>query len=380
MLIVRPGSNNFPRFCFVIAVSNFQMKNQSRIAGVDTFRFCAFINVFLFHATTQWSAGYLGVQLFFVLSSFLLTYLALNEIKSTGHFSKINFFLRRAVRIYPLYFMVVAVSFYVLPVIAGSIGRTISLPENKWMYWTFLSNFDSQDHIFALKFLWSISVEEQFYILFIALSFFFKKNIYIPVAGLVLLSFGSPYISQIAGVSDYHNPLTYFADFGIGMLAAKLYFDRHQLLNNINLLMVSLFAGGVVLVSFWFPAFAPIFNTSFAVFAASFLLLIIHVLEQKRYRRLLPSFTEIIGRYTYGLYVYSGFVLTFAGLLISTANGYLLVLLEFSILVVISAISYHLFEKRFLELKDVLYYKRWNRSKPSVAVPSMELAPATISL
>jgi peptidoglycan/LPS O-acetylase OafA/YrhL len=356
------------------------MKNQSRIPGVDTFRFCAFINVFLFHATTQWSAGYLGVQLFFVLSSFLLTYLALNEINSTGHFSRFSFFLRRAVRIYPLYFMVVAVSFYVLPVIAGSIGRTVSLPESKWMYWTFLSNFDSQDHIFALKFLWSISVEEQFYILFIALSFFFKKNIYIPVAALVLLSFGSPYISHIAGVSDYHNPLTYFADFGIGMLAAKLYFDRHALLNNINLLIASLFSGGVVMVSFWFPAFDRIFNASFAVFAASFLLLIIYVLQQKRYRRLLPSFTEFLGRYTYGLYVYSGFVLTFAGLLVSTSNGYLLVLIEFSILLVISVISYHIFEKRFLELKDVLYYNRWNRGKASVAVPSMELAPATISL
>ena len=356
------------------------MKNQSRIPGVDTFRFCAFMNVFLFHATSQWSAGYLGVQSFFVLSSFLLTYLALNEIKNTGHFSRSNFFLRRAVRIYPLYFMVVAVSFYLLPVIAGSFGRTITLPENKWMYWTFLSNFDSQDHIFALRFLWSISVEEQFYILFIGLSFFFRKNIYLVVAALVLLSFSSPMISRLAGISYYYNPLSYFADFGIGMLAAKLYFDRNRLLNNINLLMLSIFSGGVVLVSFWYSPSDSVLNTSFAVFAASVLLLAIHVLQQKRYRILLPSLTEILGRYTYGLYVYSGFVLTFAGMFISYGSSYQLLVLEFCMLLVIALVSYHVFEKRFLELKYVLYYKRWNRQTPSVAVSSMELAPAPISL
>jgi len=356
------------------------MKNQSRIHGVDTFRFFAFLNVFLFHATTQWSAGYLGVQLFFIISSFLLTFLALNEIKITGSFSRTNFFLRRAVRIYPLYFMVVAVSFYLLPLIAGSFNRTVTLPENKWMYWTFLSNFDSQDHIFALKFLWSISVEEQFYILFIVLSYFFKKNIYIPVTALVLLSFVSPVLSQITGVSQYHNPTTYFADFGIGMLAAKMYFERNQLLKGMNLVVLSFLTGIVVLLSFRFSFLSPILNISFAFFAASCLLLGILVFQQKSYKKWLPAITETLGRYTYGLYVYSGFVLTFSGLFLSGSNDYLLLGVEFSILLVISVFSYHLFEKRFLELKDVLHYRERHRSRRSVAIPSMELAPATISL
>ena len=365
---------------YVIAVSNFQMKNQSRIYGVDTFRFCAFLNVFLFHATTQWSAGYLGVQLFFVLSSFLLTFLALNEIKQTGSFSRINFFLRRAVRIYPLYFMVVAVSFYLLPIIAASFHRTVSLPDNKWMYWTFLSNFDSQDHIFALKFLWSISVEEQFYILFIGLSYFFKRNIYLPVTALILLSFGSPFVTQMTGISNYHNPLTYFADFGIGMLAAKVYFDRSQLLKNFNLLLLTIFAGTMALVCFRISWLSAMQNISFAVFAASCLLLAINVFQRKSYKKWLPVFTETLGRYTYGLYVYSGFVLTFSGMFLSASNTYLVLLIEFSILILVAVLSYHLFEKRFLELKDVLHYKERKGSKRSVAIPSMELAPARISL
>jgi peptidoglycan/LPS O-acetylase OafA/YrhL len=163
------------------------------------------------------------------------------------------------------------------------------------------------------------------------------------------------------------------------MGAAKLYFDRNRLLNNMNLLILSMLSGGVTLLSFWYVAFEPIFNTSFAVFAASLLLLTIYVLQERRYRKFLPAVTEILGRYTYGLYVYSGFVLTFAGMFIS-GNTYQLLVLEFCMLLVIALISYHVFEKRFLELKDVLYYRRWNRRTTSVAVSSMELAPAPVSL
>jgi len=357
------------------------MKNQSRIYGVDTFRFCAFLNVFLFHATTKWSAGYLGVQLFFVLSSFLLTFLALNEIKNTGEFSRINFFLRRAVRIYPLYFMVVAISFYALPLIANAFNHPVSLPNRQWMYWTFLANFDSEDHLFALKFLWSISVEEQFYILFLCLSFLFKRNIYIPIIGLLLIGFAAPAISRVAQLSDYHNPVTYFADFGIGMLAAKLYFEKHRLVSTRNLVISSFAAGLLAASCFQVFALTILFNYVFAVFAASILLLAIRCFEKRSYHRWLPAVTEVLGKYTYGLYVYSGFVLTFCSMFLPTSNSIVLVVLEFSILTLLAIFSYHFFEKRFLELKPLFQVNR-SRSRVDrpLPAPSLEMVPSSMSL
>ena len=83
--------------------------NSSQIQGLNSLRFFAFLSVFTLHTTTWFTYGGLGVDFFFILSSFLLTYLALNEIETTGRFSRKNFFIRRALRIYPLYFAVFAV-------------------------------------------------------------------------------------------------------------------------------------------------------------------------------------------------------------------------------------------------------------------------------
>lgn len=357
------------------------MKNQSRISGVDTFRFFAFLNVFLFHATDQWSAGYLGVQAFFVLSSFLLTYLALGEIESTGKFSRLNFFVRRSLRIYPLYFLVVATCFYVLPVLATAFHHKITLPESQWKYWLFLSNLDTGEHIFALKFLWSISVEEQFYLLFIAMSFLFRKHIYILIVALLLASFAAPTVSNLTGVSTYYNPLSYTQDFAIGMLAATLYKAGRV---SLSLKKLVYLVAGTLIISITahtasFPA--PLAGLSFALFAASLVLLMIILFKEKQHRKWLPAITEKLGGYTYGLYVYSGFVLTFATMLLPGVNDIVLFVLESIALCGIAWISYHLFEKKFLEFKSLARYRtRTENSQPSEPYPALELAPAPIML
>ena len=74
-----------------------------KIAGLNTLRFLAFLSIFLFHTEISFDYGYLGVDFFFVLSSFLLTFLAYKELDDTNTFSKKNFFMRRVLRIFPLY-------------------------------------------------------------------------------------------------------------------------------------------------------------------------------------------------------------------------------------------------------------------------------------
>src|SRR5574338_101306 len=123
------------------------MEKPGHLSGLDSLRFFAFLGIYLFHTTESWSFGYLGIQLFFVLSSFLITMLALKEIHDTGSFSRKNFFIRRALRIYPLYYLVVAVSLLLLPTILNQFGKTITLPAESWKYWFFLSNFEQSDHL-----------------------------------------------------------------------------------------------------------------------------------------------------------------------------------------------------------------------------------------
>ncbi|MFV0335694.1 MAG: acyltransferase family protein [Tropicimonas sp.] len=105
------------------------------------------------------SRGFLGVDFFFVLSGFLITTLLLREERRKGRFSLAGFYRRRALRILPVYFLVVTAvgGYYVL--VKGVPGA-----GELWIhYYLFLSNFLTSD-IPLLGVSWSLSVEEQYYL------------------------------------------------------------------------------------------------------------------------------------------------------------------------------------------------------------------------
>ena len=108
--------------------------------------------------------GFLGVDFFFVLSGFLITTLLLREERKTGTFSIRKFYWRRILRIIPIYYLVV--TFVVAITILK--GQTAEALEKAPYYYLFLSNF-LNDHLTNLSITWSLSVEEQFYLLWPAL-------------------------------------------------------------------------------------------------------------------------------------------------------------------------------------------------------------------
>jgi peptidoglycan/LPS O-acetylase OafA/YrhL len=112
--------------------------------------------------------GWSGVDLFFVLSGFLITGILIDARGSNRYFS--SFYMRRTLRIFPLYFLVVFLSFIVLPrfpalhtVLAGP----TDIPQ--WPYWTYLVNVAIAERgAFVhgvLDIAWSLAIEEQFYII-----------------------------------------------------------------------------------------------------------------------------------------------------------------------------------------------------------------------
>jgi peptidoglycan/LPS O-acetylase OafA/YrhL len=104
--------------------------------------------------------GFLGVDFFFVLSGYLITTLLLREASRSGSFSLRDFYIRRAIRIIPVYFFVVsAVALYYI-VLKGERQYLELVPY----YYLFLSNY-LVDHIPALTPTWSLSVEEQYYLI-----------------------------------------------------------------------------------------------------------------------------------------------------------------------------------------------------------------------
>ena len=161
---------------------NKEINKQAYFVNLDAMRFFAALAVLIFHyfafleqnelfsSVFQYikpivSKGHLGVNFFFVLSAFLISLLVFREIEKSGNFSIRYFLIRRTLRIWPLYFIVVIASFllvHFLPIYG------VTQHEPIWFAF-FLSNFGEiqngvGDAYTQLTIPWSVSIEEQFYL------------------------------------------------------------------------------------------------------------------------------------------------------------------------------------------------------------------------
>ena len=142
-------------------------------ADIDGLRTVAVLPVVIFHAGLGLPGGFVGVDVFFVISGFLITFLLVSEIQ-TNRFSIINFYERRARRIFPALFAMVfattvAASFVMLPYDFEDFGKSVVattlLAANIWFYKQ-EGYFTEAAELEPLLHAWSLSVEEQYYIVF----------------------------------------------------------------------------------------------------------------------------------------------------------------------------------------------------------------------
>jgi peptidoglycan/LPS O-acetylase OafA/YrhL len=149
--------------------------NQSRIyrPDIDGLRAVAVLAVVAFHAFPEYiTGGFIGVDVFFVISGFLIAGITLDEIK-TSTFSLTRFYARRVRRIFPALLLVQFVSLFagwciLLPAELERLGRQLFVSAGfvSNIYFWFQSGYFSPDaRTFPLLHLWSLGVEEQFYIL-----------------------------------------------------------------------------------------------------------------------------------------------------------------------------------------------------------------------
>lgn len=150
------------------------MKNSSFRYDINGLRAYAVILVVLFHfGITGFSAGFIGVDIFFVISGFLMTSIVIRSLEK-GNFSILSFYLSRGIRIVPALFAVCVILliigwFFLLPMDYKALAKhsfsSINFISNV-VYWKESGYFDTNSHNKALLHTWSLSVEWQFYILF----------------------------------------------------------------------------------------------------------------------------------------------------------------------------------------------------------------------
>ena len=147
------------------------MKYRSEIDGL---RALAVVPVILFHAGFKaFSGGFVGVDVFFVISGYLITTILLNELEA-GNFSIVRFYERRARRILPALFFIMFLClpfawFWLLPQDMKSFSQSlvaVSVFASNILFWRTSGYFDTATELKPLIHTWSLSVEEQYYVLF----------------------------------------------------------------------------------------------------------------------------------------------------------------------------------------------------------------------
>lgn len=351
---------------------------------LDSIRGLSFLFIFVYHTLTIKNSPsgkfsflgflhhnlFLGVEIFFVLSAFLLTWLALNESRKKGGFSIGNYFVRRILRIWPLYFAIILFSFLIFPQLASIGGYSMTLPAPLY-YIFFIANFYTAPQVYFLQFLWTISVEEQFYLFWgITLKLFMKKLRWI-IAILILtsLTFSISFIAE--GKPVYFNTLYYLMDFGFGAMAAILFFEKRSRLTSWLSRMKKwqtvgfyLYLPFHFLLFFFFTQITNGIAEDLVLFACRFLFIIymaILMIEQltnpSRLRLTGKSrFLIFTGRISYGLYCFHGITLTLMRLLrdryFQNTPFIIFFIATLALTYLVASISYYKYELPFLRLKS----------------------------
>ena len=184
---------------------------------VDGLRAIAVLSVIFFHLDIEFfSGGFVGVDVFFVLSGFLISSIIWRELKENGRFSFARFYIRRARRLLPSLFSTILITF-IIGLSLYSSERLLELGEeilyalfsvSNFLYWQQSGYFDGSSETKTLLHMWSLSVEEQFYLVWpITLVVGYKL---FRSSGQLLLLLGVFLLSLILSVVLLTNEIAWF--------------------------------------------------------------------------------------------------------------------------------------------------------------------------
>lgn len=357
---------------------NFIKKDRVHFHTFDSLRFLSFLLVFLHHSPVSKDSflryfakeGGIGVSFFFVLSGFLITYILIVEkINAHGKIDLKKFFARRILRIWPLYYAMVLFAMFT-PFVLDFFHISYSdegYEPNWFLTFTFLENYMQMwtgefPNVSPLNVIWSLCIEEHFYI-FWGLAFYWMslKNIPKLLLGCISFSFVMQAVYQHYGIItlDLFTNIHYFA---FGGIPAYIFVFRKDIIKKLELIPAVykyLYALSVLAIIVLMANTRIISDPKITSFLLSVLFsgLILSTLGTKNVFKISDkSILAKLGKYTYGLYLlHTIFIMLF----VKTGytfqwNWVVIVFLSFISSVFFSILSYHLFEKQFLKLKNKL--------------------------
>lgn len=333
---------------------------------IDGLRALAVIPVILFHAGFQtFSGGFVGVDVFFVISGYLITSIILSELEK-GKFSIANFYERRAKRILPALFFILLASLpfawaLLLPNDLLSFSKSlisISFFSSNIFFWTERGYFGEAIELKPLIHTWSLAVEEQYYLFFPLLLLFISKNkklLKATLIALLLFSFGlCVWLTKIHQDTAFYLLPTRLWELLVGSLVAFALFGKDRDLNSNFFVstILEFFGLFLILLSIFyydnstpFPgyaALAPVLGSAFIISYSSQSTVLGKILGARIF--------VAIGLLSYSAYLWHQPIFSFAKHSDSIPHGPSTYFLMIGITFILSFISWKFVEQPFRKL------------------------------
>lgn len=366
-------------------------EKQIYFSGINGFRFLAALAVIITHIEllkgvfgfkSYWSnpiifnLGGMGVYFFFVLSGFLITYLLLEEKKQFNTIEIKQFYIRRILRIWPLYYLIVLIGFFILPklelfqipYLENSFHENFSF--NLLLYIFILPNlaFSLFPAVPNIGQVWSIGVEEQFYIIWpwiVSKSKHIVKTLIYIISGLIIVKLLVLGLGKFYSGANWYNPLKLFLAMSkfecmaIGGIGAYLLFSSSNVLKIIYNKYI--FILSVILIpTLIYVTPNYIQDGIHIVYSILFLVIILNVSYNSQNNNFENKVLNYLGKISYGIYMYHFLIIPIVIKLIKhnihiESEWILNIIIYLSTIVLtitISGLSYRFFELPFIRLKS----------------------------
>jgi peptidoglycan/LPS O-acetylase OafA/YrhL len=332
-------------------------------------------------------SGWFGVDLFFVLSGYLITNILL-QTKDRPNYIR-SFYGRRFLRIFPLYYSALGVFFIMTPIVSQKIAEYYTaMTANQIWFWLYGANI-----LFAIKgsfslipggYFWSLAVEEQFYLIWPwVVRHITRKRLLNATIGLFFTSLAIRlfflYVLNAAPTTVYCLPFTHMDSLALGSFIALRFSEkegveivakRFYILGLAALALILMTAYSLGSLSFWHPDVATFTYSLLAIFFASLLVFVVSGRWSWCNHRIFSNpVLRSFGKYSYSLYIIHPAIGHVLGMMLppilisSVIPSYAISSLIFiavgtGVCWIISYLSWHLFEKHFLNLKKYFEYGR----------------------
>lgn len=354
MKVYFPNLNTL-RFLAALLVMVHHIEQYKEIFGIPD----------IFHHPAIQLMSKIGVTLFFVLSGFLITYLLLKEENESGTIQIKSFYMRRILRIWPLYYLIIFLAFFIFPQI-----DMLHLPGHDGSHFYiklifFVLMMPNVIHAMGAGLAygtqtWSIGAEEQFYLIWPWLLKKIRHKLRLMlfvIAGYAFLRCAFDFLFYKHVIFAYLYRIWYLFpidNMAIGGLFAVIYFYNYsgiiQILTHklmqlfVWLCTLSLIISGKSLGYFHHQIYSMLFGIIIFNLATN-----PNSLVQFKFKLL-----DYLGKISYGLYMYHSIFIVISIKFvqaINSQNNWLIYMLSFAITTGVSALSYEFFEKRFINMK-----------------------------